>query len=412
MPIIVSLARQSAGLLLLFAVSFMQSAVGAPAAQPLLEVIVMRHGVRAPDDSPAMLARSAVQAWPQWPVAQGELTPRGAALLVSQGRRARLSLDASGLLASGQCPGPRLKVVADTVDRDRDSAAAWLSGLAPDCMQDITFPAVGTGRTRLFHGGDGPHPSKVAEPITLAPPERQALDVLHHVLLGCSGAVCLQEAQARGLKIPRADAQGTLHSKALETAGSLAENIVLEAAAGLPDRRVGWGRAPMDVRQRLIVLRNADFDVRHKALAMARYQGREMLAGISATLAAAGGEPMPGSEQPLAPPETRVLVLVGHDTNLANLSGLLGLEWHRGDEPDDYPPGAALVFRLIKTAAGSRVQVHVELPTAAGLRDGDLAQPDAVSIRPIVIHHCDLADDQGCPLSNFLHLAASSMKSE
>jgi 4-phytase/acid phosphatase len=40
-------------------------------------------------------------------------------------------------------------------------------------------------------------------------------------------------------------------------------------------------------------------------------------------------------------------MLCGHDTNLSNLSGMLGLSLKLpGYQPDDTPPGGALVFSL------------------------------------------------------------------
>jgi 4-phytase/acid phosphatase len=55
---------------------------------------------------------------------------------------------------------------------------------------------------------------------------------------------------------------------------------------------------------------------------------------------------------PLIPPSTKgppskVVVYVGHDTNIANVAGLLGLEWKIGDyPPNDVAPGAALAFEV------------------------------------------------------------------
>ena len=42
-------------------------------------------------------------------------------------------------------------------------------------------------------------------------------------------------------------------------------------------------------------------------------------------------------------------MLVGHDTNLANLAGLLNLTWIVDGRRDDTPPGATLIFELWRT---------------------------------------------------------------
>jgi 4-phytase/acid phosphatase len=55
--------------------------------------------------------------------------------------------------------------------------------------------------------------------------------------------------------------------------------------------------------------------------------------------------PVTGS---LTKPGDRVLILVGHDTNLANISGALSLSWLIDGRRDDTPPGGALIFELWK----------------------------------------------------------------
>jgi len=52
---------------------------------------------------------------------------------------------------------------------------------------------------------------------------------------------------------------------------------------------------------------------------------------------------------------------VGHDTNLSNLSGMLGLSWHLpGYQPDDTPPGGALVFSLWQQPGTARYFVRMQ----------------------------------------------------
>jgi 4-phytase/acid phosphatase len=61
-----------------------------------------------------------------------------------------------------------------------------------------------------------------------------------------------------------------------------------------------------------------------------------------------GGHPVAGA---LTKPGDRLLILVGHDTNLANIGGALGLSWLIDGRRDDTPPGGALVFELWKRRA-------------------------------------------------------------
>lgn len=45
-------------------------------------------------------------------------------------------------------------------------------------------------------------------------------------------------------------------------------------------------------------------------------------------------------------PSDKALVLIGHDTNLANVASLLNLTWTADGRRNDTPPGGALVFEL------------------------------------------------------------------
>jgi 4-phytase/acid phosphatase len=54
-----------------------------------------------------------------------------------------------------------------------------------------------------------------------------------------------------------------------------------------------------------------------------------------------------------------MLVMVGHDGNLSNIQGTLNLTWLLpGYQPNDTPPGGALVFELWRQAAGGGYSVR------------------------------------------------------
>src|ERR1700749_3846155 len=56
----------------------------------------------------------------------------------------------------------------------------------------------------------------------------------------------------------------------------------------------------------------------------------------------------------LGRPTDKLLILVGHDTNLANIAGTLNLNWLINGRRDDTPPGGALVFELSESSGSSR----------------------------------------------------------
>ena len=59
----------------------------------------------------------------------------------------------------------------------------------------------------------------------------------------------------------------------------------------------------------------------------------------------------------------RALFLIGHDTNIASIAGLLDLDWIADGRRDDTPPGGALVFELWQPAAGSEDFVRIYYTT-------------------------------------------------
>ena len=52
--------------------------------------------------------------------------------------------------------------------------------------------------------------------------------------------------------------------------------------------------------------------------------------------------------------QQRLTVLMGHDTNLANLAALLGASWELPGQPDSTPPGGTLAFEVWRAADGKQ----------------------------------------------------------
>ncbi len=94
-------------------------------------VLVQRHGVRAPTQSPEQLADWSRREWPRWPADRGHLTARGAQVvaLVADGVRDFYVKEA--LLPAQGC-GSRIVVWADGKDeRTRDSGRQMAQAFAP-----------------------------------------------------------------------------------------------------------------------------------------------------------------------------------------------------------------------------------------------------------------------------------------
>ncbi|TQU97246.1 6-phytase, partial [Xanthomonas perforans] len=135
----------------------------------------------------------------------------------------------------------------------------------------------------------------------------------------------------------------------------------------------------------LIALHNTSFAQSKRPLPVATAAASNLLAHLLATVQAAVGQTP--SVAALAPPSTRLLVLVGHDTTLATLGGLLGVQWHRSDRPDDYPPGGALVLDVFERDGMPLLRVRTLMPSLAALRSGRF-DGDALASSTLVLPGC------------------------
>jgi 4-phytase/acid phosphatase len=363
------------------------------------QIVLIRHGIRSPTAAPDALAVYASKPWPAWPVAPGQLTPHGAQLMQSLGRWYRQRLSDAGVAANTCGSAANVKLIADSTPRNRDSAAAMLGGLSPSCPHGY-FAFAADQPDPLFRGSGGDDDDAPAT----APPAMPALADLQQVLLGCRDDACLRQARIDGKKV----LLGTAPAKALKSAGTLSENLMLEYAQGMPPAQVGWGRLDAAGVGTVITLHNLQFALAKKPLAAANARGGNMLAHIAATLAVAAGQPpkIPA----LAPAGTRALILLGHDTDLASQAGLLGLDWHNAEQPDDYPPGGALIFQLIRSRGGYGVRVQIALPTLAALRAAEVGTAAAMHTATLRVPGCPPTDV--CPLATFQALVAERVTAD
>jgi 4-phytase/acid phosphatase len=353
-----------------------------------LEVVLMRHGVRSPTKPAATYADYANAAWPDWPVAPGMLTSHGHEGMQGIGARLRKQLLADGALGEG-CPGtPSLVVIGDSTPRNRESSAAVLDGLAPGC--GLGFLATeGASNNALFHfrkGDDNDDTAAKAQPPA-------ALAELQGLLLGCGKESCTDVASRDGKRLLPADAD-----KAMKLAGTLSENLMLAYAEGMPMTSVAFGRGDVALLGRLITLHNAAFASSKKAMPAAANAGSNFVAHMLATFDTARG--VTTTVQPLTTSKRGVVVLIGHDTNLATTAGVLGLDWHDPRRPDDYPPGGALVFSLVTHKGHDIIRVRRLMPSMDELRANRF---DAMRAEPVRVAGCHTVGE--CTPAEFAALA-------
>jgi 4-phytase/acid phosphatase len=357
-------------------------------------VIVSRHGVRSPTGTVEQLNQYATQPWPKWDVDPGYLTARGAKLMTLFGAYYRLYYAWQGLFASTGCgDAPRVSFYADSDERTVDTGKAIALGMFPGCAgeQQPAFHALAEGEADpLFHpiaaGVGKPDRERATDSIAgrigdnprgLTEAYRAPLEDLQRILLGCAPASPCASSEhfvaKRLLEIPSSLDSGKGDHLAelkgpLNTAATITENFLLEYTDGMPLNQVGWGLVDRATLNELLELHTAASDLTRRSSYLATAQASDVMFHIEKTMEqAVGGHAVEGA---LGKPGDHAVILVGHDTNLSNIAGMLNIDWLVDRRRDDTPPGGALVFELWQNlAAAYEVRVFYTAQTLEQMRN-------------------------------------------
>lgn len=311
-------------------------------------VMVMRHGVRPPTKEPALPPEIAPDPWPRWPVPPGWLTPHGAEAIRLLGQDDRLAIAKEGVLPAAGCPAVgAVALWSDSDERTIATGDAYLDGLAPGCtianhhlaqgVPDPLFHDPAAAKVDAVEAGRVVATAPGSEGVTRAERrQRQALQTIDRILCGHRTEKCGVSSPA-STDAPAAAGRPPRASGALERGSSAAQSILLEYADGKPMSEVGWGRASASDIETVGALHSQGFDIHARPPLLAAANAAGIVRMI---LDALRGGP------------ATITVIVGHDTNVANLAGLLDLHWHvPGSATDDPAPGGALVFELLRDTA-------------------------------------------------------------
>jgi 4-phytase/acid phosphatase len=393
-------------------------------------VLVSRHGVRSPTQSNAELDKHAATPWPTWPVEPGFLTPRGQELMRLMGTYYRVLYGGRGLVQADDCPRPgTVAAWADIDQRTRLSGAAILAGMYPRCSDfalrnqaDFLVP------DPLFH----PQPSASCPMDPTANREailKQAggnlgsvqreyatqFTLMQSVLCpaGTTAAVgggrCGLPAALSSLE---AGSDGSMWIKGpIGIASTAAENFLMEAAEGLPKEQVAWGRLASDAALRdVLAIHEQDLNLTNRTKAIAQQKGSNLLSQVVATLQ--DGHKFPG--MPVIAEPVRFALLMGHETNIASLAGLLDLNWQIPSFPaNSASPGGALAFELFREVAtgGRYVRLAYYAQTLAEMRNVQrLDYRDPPGMMSVDLPACaDQAHEKACPLQRFVEIAKAAI---
>jgi 4-phytase / acid phosphatase len=381
-------------------------------------VILSRHGVRSPTASTADLRQYSRDPWPEWSVPPGELTEHGRKLMVVLGGWYRAWFAQDGLLPATGCDAAgSVYVRADVGQRTRESGRAFAEGMFPGCApeahlvkgdSDPLFHPVAGG---LAHGEGATATAAVSgrvggNPAALSSVYAHAFEVLGEVLgkqplLGLPSTI---QSTEDGL----ADIRGPLR-----TGSTLAENLLLEYAEGLTASDLGWGRLNARKLNDIMSIHTAYADLARRTPYLATVQGSNLLRHILLSMEqAVSAKPVAGA---LGQPGNRVLVLAGHDTNIAHVAGMLNMSWLiPGYQRDDAPPGGALVFRVWHTegAKGYAVEVLYIAQTLDQMREMKTLSLDSPpGIAPVFLPGCTSSDKRiDCEWSEFHRVVSGAIE--
>jgi 4-phytase/acid phosphatase len=396
-------------------------------------IIVSRHGVRSPTGKTDQLNQYSRLPWPTWSVPPSYLTAHGAQLMTILGAYDREHLAAQGLLTPSGCADVgRIRIIADSDQRTRETGKALAQGLAPNCSLEVSALPEGTADP-LFHSveaGVG-YPDKSlataavsgrigGNPQGLTGAYRPQLQALEEVLLNCKSAADCATSGASAPKsifdIPaslepgRGDHLVELRSP-LGIASTMAENLLLEYTEGMDITNVGWGRVDSGKLSELMQIHAVHENITARTSYIARVESSNLLFHILRSMEQATQDhPVTGA---LTKPGDRLLILVGHDTNIANISGVLNLSWTIDGRRDDTPPGGALIFDLWRkrgTKAYS-VRTFYSAQTLDQMRNStalSLANPPASA--PVFVPGCGQADGS-CDWRAFEQIVTTSIDS-
>ncbi|MDY7526252.1 hypothetical protein [Sphingomonas sp. 10B4] len=316
-------------------------------------MIVMRHGLRSPIESPAELATLAGRAFPLWPVAAGDLTPRGMALL--RGMAQSVGRDVFDTSRVGQPCMRRGTVWADARD-----GRTILSG-------KIVADGLGRCSDASQHGDK-----------TVSDPLFDATRAGKCPLPANSPSPSMQEDRRSRIAAARylAYAQGL----SFQTDGAT-------------ERQTVFNEMPHHERQ---------VEQQFERLPAAGARTSSLTQAIVAFL---DGHADPRS--PL-PAEAQVATIVGHDTDLAGLKAVFGLHWALPGQPDSTGPATALVLRAspADSEGRRRISATVYYQTLADMRAG---VADKVKRVPLKFDGC--ASEKRCSWTDVSRRALGAVPS-
>ncbi|MGB8602296.1 MAG: histidine-type phosphatase, partial [Rhizomicrobium sp.] len=377
----------------IIAVIASQTATAAPALQLEKVIIVERHGVRAPTKSDTELSQYSRDPWRIWPVAPGELTKQGADGAEAMGAALKAHYTKAGLLRGmpddvfvwADIGDTRTVQSGDAVARGLHTAA---KALHRDKPIDLIFEADDAGVCAPSAGDISRtlNDSRSKTPVSLnqlGPKYDAARTAMAELLYpGINTSLCEQNPHGACVFVTgenrlKGDGWDTRLTGPLATGSSLSENLLLEYAQGFD--APGWGRADAKHIAAIMELHNLYARLMRRNPVIAGRRGAFLAQNISDLL---NNTPASFASAAPVPANAKLVLFLGHDTNISNLGGIYGLDWQLDGQPDDTAPNTALAFELWRDARGAKfVRLRLFYQTLEQLRQpGTTARGSAIGL--------------------------------
>jgi 4-phytase/acid phosphatase len=371
-------------------------------------VYLSRHGVRSPTGKLQQYNQYSAAPWPAWDVQPGYLTQHGYRLMELFGAYDRMELTNQHLLSEKGCAeADHVTFYADSDQRTQETGKALAAGIFPGCKVPVHSLPEGTNDPLFHPAAEGITSADSAlataaiagriggDPANLTEAFRTQLTTFDHILATC-GAI--HQARTSLFDIPATLTPGKGDHAAdlrgpINTASTLSENILLEYTQGMDTKDVAWGCIDGPKLRSLIDIHTAASDFAQRTPAVARMQASSLLDRINRSLeqAVSGKQflQLPGK------PSDRALFLIGHDTNISNIAGLLNLTWIADGRRDDTAPGSTLIFELWqnKTTHAYSVRTYLTVQTLEQMRAATpLSLSEPPQRVPLFLPGCSQAD--------------------
>lgn len=334
----------------------------------LAEVVIMRHGIRAPILPGVSTPPLTKRAWPRWPDSPGQLTRHGRDVVRIMGRYDGAAWRRAGLLPPGCPTSGAFDVVADTDQRTLDTARALLDAAFPRCAVPLASaadaaenpfrPVLSPDTVRLAREAAGAALEDFRPDRTVREVSRKLGKVLDNP--GWQGLAGPGEMSRDGWPVVRGP---------LLAAFQVTDTFMMEYEQGM---KPGWGRlAEADV-ERLLVLNTLYARLTRRPPGVSAPETATIRGMIGTVFARASAR------------SRHVTLIVGHDDTLNALAGAFGLHWRAQGVPADMPlPAGGLVFDLLEDGTRQSVRIRYVAPTLGEARAPARLRRDGPRIVPL-----------------------------